>query len=93
MKIKIIIEFDPQSHSIQVAAPHDKILSYGMLEMAKQVIANQEEKKEPIHGRKRTKGLCGTQLRINESTRQRTNELLGSTTQLLQYSTTQILQP
>ena len=48
MKIKIVIEFDPQSHSIQVAAPHDKILSYGMLEMAKQVIANQEEKKEPM---------------------------------------------
>jgi len=45
--IEIFIRYDVQAGKMDVKAPlHDKVLCYGMLEMAKEIISKHEIKKE-----------------------------------------------
>jgi len=49
--VQLVIEFSPQSGSVNVQAPRDPILCYGLLEIAKQIITKRDEgelKQSPI---------------------------------------------
>lgn len=46
--VRIVIEYDPQTGQVGVNAPQDKILAFGMLELAKQALAAQKPEEKRI---------------------------------------------
>lgn len=38
-KIQLVVTYDPQTSAISVTAPQDRLLAYGMLGMAREIIA------------------------------------------------------
>lgn len=44
--IQVVVTFDPRTGTVNVSAPTDKIVAYGLLEMAREAIASRA-KEEP----------------------------------------------
>lgn len=45
--IQIVVAFNPQTGEVSLSAPNDKIVAYGLLEIARDLIAARKEEPAP----------------------------------------------